>query len=144
MTALPPDLGARPSALAIPRSAFLVWFNLGLALVVAAIGFGLGFYQGLPAQLVILYTLVTAAVLFWVANYVAVTFEARAAAAIVEAAAERSGASRSAWASNKALIIAMAALLVAYLIVAASVPSFRTVGDLIAFLVLEAILVFAF
>ena len=34
--------------------------------------------------------------------------------------------------------------LVAYLIVAASVPSFRTVGNLIAFLVLEAILVFAF
>ena len=144
MTALPPDLGTRPSVLAIPRSGFLVWFNLSIALVVAAIGFGLGFYQDLPAQLVILYTLLTAAVLFWVANYVAVTFEARAAAALTEAAAERSGGSRSAWASNKALIIAMAALLVAYLIVAASVPSFRTVGNLIAFLVLEAILVFAF
>ena len=94
----------------------------------------------------ILYTLVTAAVLFWVANYVALTFEARAAAAIVEAGdgAVASRGSGSTWASNKALIIAMAALLVAYLIVAASVPSFRTVGNLIAFLVLEAILVFAF
>ena len=144
MTALPPDSGTRQSVLAIPRSNVLVWFNLSLALVVAAIGFGLGFYQDLPAQLVILYTLVTAAVLFWVANYVVVTFEARASAAIVEATTGRSPEDRSVWASNKALIIAMAALLVAYLIVAASVPSFRTVGNLIAFLVLEAILVFAF
>ena len=144
MTALPPDSGTRPSVLAIPRSNVLVWFNLSLALVVAAIGFGLGFYQDLPAQLVILYTLVTAAVLFWVANYVVVTFEARASAAIVEATTGQSPEDRSVWASNKALIIAMAALLVAYLIVAASVPSFRTVGNLIAFLVLEAILVFAF
>jgi ribose transport system permease protein len=139
-----PDLTPRPSALAIPRSPFLLWFNLGLALVVAAIGFGLGFYQGLPAQLVILATLVTAAVLFWVANYVAVGFETRAAQMAADALVEHSPGERSAWASNRVLIIAIAVLLVAYLIVAASVPGFRTIGNLVAFLVLEAILVFAF
>ena len=137
-----PDLPARPSVLAIPRAPFLVWFNLSLAFVVAAVGFGLGFYQGLPAQLVILYTLVTAAVLFWAANYIAVALETRATMTAAEA--ERPAGARSAWASNRVLIIAMAALLVAYLIVAASVPAFRTVGNLVAFLVLEAILVFAF
>ena len=137
-----PAPGPRLSALAIPRSPFLVWFNLGLALVAAAIGFGLGFYQGLQAQLVILYTLVTAAVLFWVANYIAVAVETRAAPAAAEV--ERPAGTRSAWASNRVLIIAMAALLIAYLIVVASVPGFRTVGNLVAFLVLEAILVFAF
>ena len=45
---------------------------------------------------------------------------------------------------NRALIVAMALLLLAYLIITATVPPFRTVVNLIAFLVLEAILVFAF
>lgn len=138
------DPHPKPSALAIPRSPVLLWFNLSLALVIAAIGFGLGFYQSLQAQLVILYTLVTAAVLFWVANYIAVAYETRVASALVEETTERPAGTPSAWASNRVLIVVMAALLVAYLIVAASVPGFRTVGNLIAFLVLEAILVFAF
>ena len=51
---------------------------------------------------------------------------------------------RSIWAANRALIVAIALLLVAYLIITATVPPFRTVGNLIAFLVLEAILLFAF
>ena len=38
----------------------------------------------------------------------------------------------------------MALLLLAYLIITATVPPFRTLSNLIAFLVLEAILVFAF
>ena len=38
----------------------------------------------------------------------------------------------------------MALLLVAYLIITVTVPAFRTIGNLIALLVLEAILVFAF
>ena len=51
---------------------------------------------------------------------------------------------RSVWAANRALIIAMVLLLIAYLIITVTVPMFRTIGNLIAFLVLEAILVFAF
>src|SRR6202021_1859099 len=50
----------------------------------------------------------------------------------------------STWAANRALIIAMVLLLIAYLIITVTVPMFRTIGNLIAFLVLEAILVFAF
>ena len=50
----------------------------------------------------------------------------------------------SIWAANRALIIAMVLLLIAYLIITVTVPMFRTIGNLIAFLVLEAILVFAF
>ena len=61
----------------VPRSTFLVWLNLAVTFVVAAIGFGLGFAQGLSAQVVILYTLISAAVLFWLINYVTVVFESR-------------------------------------------------------------------
>ena len=60
----------------IPRSPFLIWLNLAITFVVAAISFGPGFAQGLSAQLVILYTLISCAVLFWLINYIAVVSKA--------------------------------------------------------------------
>jgi ribose transport system permease protein len=150
MTSLPPpgSRDARFQLIPIPRSAAMIWINLAAALVVSAIGFGLGFAQGMKAQDVIGLTVVTVAVLLWLLNYVVVIFETRAAdraqdAALAETAAT-SGQTVGAWRSNRVMIVAMALLLIAYLIVAASVPSFRTVTNLIAFLVLEAILLFAF
>jgi ribose transport system permease protein len=130
----------------IPRSPFLIWLNLALTLIVAAIGFGLGFAQGLRAQIVILYTVISTAVLFWLLNYVAVIFESRQFGEPREAAPGvlPVTAVRSVWAGNRILIVAMAALLIAYLVILASVPEFRTVSNLLAFLLVEAILVFAF
>lgn len=135
------------SPLLIPRSGFLIWLNLAVTLVIAAIGFGLGFAQGLSAQVVIVTTVISIAVLFWLLNYIAVAFEEkqRRRIDVLEADERRSPLrARGLWAGNKVLIVAMALLLIAYLVVAASVPEFRTVQNLIAFLVLEAILVFAF
>ncbi len=131
----------------LPRSTFLMVLNLAIALIVGAIGFGVGFAQGQSAQTVLLFTVMTVAVLFWFANYVAVAFENRQAAAAE--AVEPDGSKtlvgvRSIWVGNRALIVAMALLLLAYLIITATVPPFRTVSNLIAFLVLEAILVVAF
>lgn len=130
----------------IPRSGALIWLNLAIALIVGAIGFGLGFYQGIAAQLVILYTIVSVAVLFWIANYVAVIFERRRDRAddVERPTDTASGRSGSVWASNRVLIVAMALLLGAFLIITATVPAFRSVPNLIAFLLVEAILVFAF
>ncbi len=130
----------------LPRSTFLLALNLAIALIVGAIGFSVGFAQGESAQTVLLFTVIMVAVLFWFANYVTVAFENRGAAADAGEAEAVSGivGIRSIWAANRALIVAMALLLVAYLIITATVPAFRTVGNLIAFLVLEAILVFAF
>ncbi len=135
------------SPMFIPRSAFLIWLNLAVTLVIAAIGFGLGFAQGLSAQVVVVTTVISIAVLFWLLNYVAVVFEEKQRRRIdVLEGDERKPpvGARGLWAGNKVLIVAMALLLIAYLVVAASVPEFRTVQNLIAFLVLEAILVFAF
>ena len=132
----------------LPRSTFLLVLNLALALIVGAIGFGVGFVQGELAQNVLLFTVITVAVLFWLANYVAVAFENRRAPAAVKAgdaeADDEAVGFGSIWAANRALIIAMVLLLIAYLIITVTVPMFRTIGNLIAFLVLEAILVFAF
>ena len=124
----------------IPRSAFLIWLNLALALIVAAIGFGLGFGQGMQAQQVILSTVISVAVLLWLLNYIAVMFETRAADRLQVEAPVGTGV----WRQNRVLIIAMVLLLLVYLIVTATVPAFRSITNLIAFLVLEAILLFAF
>ena len=139
----------RGGPLLMPRSLALVWINLALALIVAAIGFGLGFAQGLGAQLVILYTIISVAVLFALLNYVAAIFESRTATRAPADEAGRAAAGepagvRAVWMGNRVLIVAMLLLLIVYLLVTASVPSFRTVTNLIAFLVLEAILLFAF
>jgi hypothetical protein len=53
------------SALPIARSRVVTWINIALALIVAAIGLGVGFAEEwLPAQQVILYTVLTAAAAF--------------------------------------------------------------------------------
>lgn len=137
--------GVRITLFPIPRSSFLIWVNLAASLVVAAIGFGLGFGQGMKAQEVILFTVISLAVMLWALNYVVVIFETRAEERAVEAAAggKRRGP-RAAWQANRLLIVAMALLLILYLIVTATVPEFRSISNLIAFLVLEAILLFAF
>ncbi len=141
MTDLPPNanMGPRLHLIPIPRSGVMVSVNLAAALIIAAIGFGLGLAGGISAQYVILSTVVSVAVLLWLLNYVAVIFETRTA----EPSAAP-GQGRAVWRSNRVMIIAMVILLIAYLIVTASVPAFRSVTNLIAFLVLEAILLFAF
>lgn len=144
MTELPP---VRAAPLFIPRSPFLIWLNLAVTLIVAGVGFGLGFAQGIAAQLVILYTVISIAVLFWLINYVAVIFETRQAARALEpqeADDKPAVGARGLWRANRVLIVAMALLAIAYGIITASVPEFRTVLNLIAFLLLEAILLFAF
>ncbi len=130
----------------MPRSLFLVVLNLAIALIIGGIGFGLGFDQGLPAQQVLLYTALSVAVVFWIANYIAVSLESRTPTAAVGQDVDTVGVTsgRNIWVRNRILIIAMVLLLLAYLIVAATVPEFRTLGNLVALLVLEVILVFAF
>ncbi|QKC98244.1 ABC transporter permease [Mesorhizobium sp. NZP2298] len=133
--------GSRSGGLFVPRSRALVWLNLAVTFVVAAISFGLGFWQGISAQIVILYTVVLAAVLFWLINYIAVIFEPRPSSLDSGSAPAAAG---GVWAGNRVLIVTMSVMLIVYLLITATVPSFRSLGNLIAFLLLEAILVFAF
>ncbi len=137
--------GLRRLPLPVPRSLFLMWLNIGLALVVAAIGFGLGFAEGLAAQLVILYTIISAAVFLWLLNALAIAFENRFAARSLPAGAEDEPSEQETWwKNNRVMLLSMALLLLVYLIVTATVPTFRSLTNLLAFLVLELILLFAF
>jgi ribose transport system permease protein len=140
-----PRRSGRIALFPIPRSRSLIWVNLAASLIIAAIGFGLGFGQGMKAQEVILFTIISVTVLLWVLNYVVVIFETRSSdwAHEVTTSEEPRGV-KAVWRANRVLIIAMALLLLVYLIITATVPEFRSVSNLIAFLVLEAILLFAF
>ena len=73
-----PNPNPRASLIPIPRSTAMVWVNLATTLIIAAIGFGVGFAQGQKAQNVILATVISIAVMLWLLNYVVVIFETRA------------------------------------------------------------------
>ena len=45
-----PNSDPRPGLLPIPRSTAMVWVNLAITVIIAAIGFGVGFGQGMKAQ----------------------------------------------------------------------------------------------
>ena len=95
----------------------------------------------------ILFGIVTVALLFLLLNYVAIIFEDRAAALERETEVETENRRlrlRALWRNNAVMTIAMAALLTLYLLLTASIEEFRSIKNLIAFLVLELILLFAF
>ena len=57
------------SLLPIPRARNVLWVNIALALIVATIGFGVGFGEGvLSAQQIILFSIVSALLLFLLLN----------------------------------------------------------------------------
>src|ERR1700678_1527297 len=78
------------SATAPPIVRSLRWIGLALAVLVAAIGGGLGFWQALPAQYVIFTAAATLAIVLWVWNAFFLRWIAEAAARAA-AAADRGG-----------------------------------------------------
>ncbi len=136
------------ASITMPKARFVIWMNIIISLVVSAIGLGLGFsQQSLPTQQVILYTILTAGSLFLLLNYTANIFETRIEAARSETEDEREEArqrTNNLWIENRILILAGLALLILYLLLTASIPEFRSIKNLLGFLVLELILVLAF
>lgn len=110
--------------LPMPRSLALMWLNIALSLVVGAIGFGMGFAEGVAAQLVILYTIVSVAVFLWLLNAITIAFENRFGAPPRVAGAEEEELTEqeSWWRKNRVMVLSMTLLLVVYLIVTATVP----------------------
>ena len=132
----------------MPKARFVIWMNIIISLTVSAIGLGLGFsQQWLPTQQVILYTILTAGSLFLLLNYTAIIFETSVKAAQSESEFEREEArqrTNKLWIENRILILSGFALLTLYLLLTASIPEFRSIKNLLGFLVLELILVLAF
>jgi ribose transport system permease protein len=126
------------------------WAGLAIAFVIAGAGFGLGFWQHLPAQQVILYAAATFALVAWVWRAAATRWgEPRPAAAGGLPGTEGDGmpsarAARRAFVrKNRPVIAGLIVLLVVFGICSVTVQGFFSVLNIISLAVLAGLLVFS-
>ena len=126
----------------------LRWIGLALAVLVASIGAGLGFWQNIPAQYVIFTAAATLALVLWVWNgfFLRWASEAAQRGAVV---AERAGRTISARAAirgfivaNRGVLIGLAILIVGFVILAVTLTGFLNWLNFFTALFLAAVLVF--
>ena len=132
----------------IPKSLGALWINILISVVIALIGFGVGFSQEiLPAQQIILYTIMTLTISFLFINYVILIFQNLFELNSLLSDEEKDLKQkkwRNIWQKHRILILSVFAILILYLILTASIVEFRSIKNLIAFLVIELIIIFAF
>jgi ribose transport system permease protein len=127
----------------------LRWLGLTLAAIVAAVGSGLGFWQGLPAQHVIFYTAATFALVLWIWNAFLVRWVAEAAvhSAAVAAKAGRQVSGRAAFrrfvSRNRGVLIGLLILIGGFIILSLTITGFFSWLNVITALVLAAALIIA-
>jgi len=127
----------------------LKWVGLAVAFVVAGLGLIFGFWQGLPAQEVILYTAATFALVAWAWRSYTTRGEASAGAASEGPAGggEEGESRRSMWrgfvAKNKWILAGLLALLLIFGICSITVDGFFSVLNIISLAVLIGLLVFS-
>lgn len=128
------------------RLALRRWLGLLVAAVVAAIGAAFGVWQQQPAQQVMFLAAATAALVLWGWNVFALP-PATLAPPTAEASdddARANGATLRGWiAANRGLVIAIGALLVAYIAVALTADGFFTAWTVFGLAVAIAVIVFA-
>lgn len=129
-------------------SPFLGWVGLVITALIAGLSAGLGFWQGLPAQTVILYTAATFALVLWLWQHVVTlgssgTDPDSASAVQSEAYPSARAAFRKFLSRNKGLLLALLLLFAVFLIASVTVAGFFTGLNVVALLILIALLVFA-
>lgn len=129
-------------------SPLLGWTGLVIAALIAGLGAGLGFWQRLPAQNVILYTAATFALTLWLWQHI-VSFLAPNAGQDASSAASGKGqlsarvAFRRFLSRNKGLLIALLLMLAAYVIAIMTINGFFGVWSVVALIILILLLIFA-
>ena len=122
----------------------LKWVGLAIALLIAGIGAGLGFWQNLPAQYVIFCAAATFALVVWVWNSYLTRWAGEPEASAADAAGARQrGGFRAFLVRHRALVISLLVLLVAFGIASVTVTGFFSVLNIITFLILAALIIFA-
>jgi ribose transport system permease protein len=129
----------------------LKWTGLAAAFIVAGIGLIFGFYQGLPAQQVILYTAATFALVAWTWRAFTMRWSEGGKAAVAERRDAEGNlvpsAGRAAWRSfiraYRAVIAGLIILLLVFGICSITIEGFFSVLNIISLLVLIGLLVFS-
>ena len=114
----------------------LRWIGLGVALLIAAISFGLGLWQNLPAQQAMFYAAATFAAVAWGWHHYAVRPGEHAASS----GPGSGGKSGEFWRRYRAAIIAGVLIIAVFLIASAAIDGFFTWLNIIACLVLVALI----
>ncbi|MET1026711.1 MAG: ABC transporter permease [Dongiaceae bacterium] len=131
-----------------PSTLALKWTGLGLAFVIAGLGLIFGFYQGLPAQQVILYTAATFALVAWVwRSYAARWSDPAGTISPVGTMTGEDGARPAAWRvfvrKNRPVIAGLVILLVVFGICSITITGFFSVLNIISLAVLIGLLIFS-
>jgi len=129
-------------------SPFLGWVGLVITALISGLSAGLGFWQGLPAQTVILYTAATFALVLWLWQHVVTlgssgTDPDSASAVQSDEHPSARAAFRKFLSRNKGLLLALLLLFTVFLIASVTVAGFFTGLNVVALLILIALLVFA-
>jgi ribose transport system permease protein len=111
--------------------------GLFIAVVVTGASVILGFYQGLPAQQVILYSLATLALVAWVWRF----FVGQFGGLGDEPVAEGAGELRRAWLKYKSNIVRFLLLLLTFAVASLTIDKFFNIWSVISGLILLAIVV---
>jgi ribose transport system permease protein len=125
----------------------LRWLGLAIALVVSGLGIGLGIWQHVPAQQIILYAVITFAFVAWIWNYYTGGGN-KVAVAATEYDADGNAVARSGraafWtfvARNRAVLIGLVLLLLAFGAASITISGFFSLLNIISLLVLAALLI---
>ena len=129
----------------------LKWTGLAVAFIVAGIGLIFGFYQGLPAQQVILYTAATFALVAWTWRAFTMRWSEGGKAGVAERRDAEGNlvpsAGRAAWRSfiraYRAVIAGLIILLLVFGICSITIEGFFSVLNIISLLVLIGLLIFS-
>jgi ribose transport system permease protein len=125
----------------------LRWLGLAIALVVSGLGIGLGIWQHVPAQQIIFYAVITFALVAWIWNYYTGGGN-KVAVAATEYDADGNAVAHSGraafWtfvARNRAVLIGLVLLLLAFGAASITISGFFSLLNIISLLVLAALLI---
>ena len=129
-------------------SPFFGWIGLVIAALIAGLSAFIGFWQRLPAQTVILYTLATFALVVWLWQHIVALRSSggtgdREAGTHSDEHPSARAAFRRFLSRNKGLLIVLLVLLLGFLIASLTVRGFFTGLNVLALLILIALLMFA-
>lgn len=123
----------------------LKWVGLVIALFISGLGGGLGFWQRVPAQYVIFYAAATFALVVWAWNSYLPRWSDEPDASVADRGAGQKGRRgfKAFLVRFRSIVVSLVLLAAAFLIASVTVTGFFSLLNVITFLILAALIIFA-